>query len=400
MNTWAILHIINVGFIVILMVIHFQFTKKDFQTNRIFTALLFALGYQSLVMFLFSSKLILEVPHFGRTGTFSLYLIYPLAYLYIRNLLGQEKLHWFDLIHLIPILIYMVDFSEYFLQSAELKRQQMQWDFAHKNIFIAQSPRLFPKQFHFRFRALLASIYIILSVITWVKIFYNSDQKEVAVENRSIMQWSATLCILLVVGVIPGIVVDLFNIPIDLGFIQSASLYIATISFALFLFFRPDIIYGVKGLWVEEPVKFTPPEIKEELVENIKIDTTIRKTYLKEETVDNLAAALQAYLVKDKAFLINSFSITDLSIAIGYPTHQVSAYLNNHLEMNFNEYINSQRIDYLLKQLAENAEWRVFTLEALGQKVGFNNRYTFLNAFKKVTGETPSGYLKKMKASG
>ena len=62
--------------------------------------------------------------------------------------------------------------------------------------------------------------------------------------------------------------------------------------------------------------------------------------------------------------------------------------------MNFNEYINHQRITYLLGQLTENPEWRLFTLEALGQKVGFNNRYTFLNAFKKVTGETPSVYLK------
>lgn len=397
MNTWAILYIINVGFLVLLMVIHFRFTKRELQTNRIFTVLLFALAYQSFIMLLFSTKWILDFPHFGRTGTFALYLIYPLSYLYIRNLLEQEKLKWFDLIHLLPIFIYFIDFSSYFMQSAELKRQQMQIDFATQNLYIAQSPRLFPRQFHFRFRALLSSIYIILSVITWIKVFYNQKQEEIKIENRSIMQWTFTLCLLLVIGVIPGIVVDLFNIPLDLDYIQNASLYVATFCFALFLFFQPDIVYGVKGLWVEEPIKINYNDEPLNPEEDNKVELTIKKTYLKQEAVELMATALQDYLIKDKAFLKNSFSITDLSIAIGYPTHQVSAYLNNHLEMNFNEYINSQRINYLLKKLVDNPEWRMFTLEALGQKVGFNNRYTFLNAFKKVTGETPSAYLKKVK---
>jgi YesN/AraC family two-component response regulator len=65
--------------------------------------------------------------------------------------------------------------------------------------------------------------------------------------------------------------------------------------------------------------------------------------------------------------------------------------------MNFNEYINSYRINYLLEKLKENQDLQKFTLEALGQMVGFSNRYTFLNAFKKVTGETPSSYLKNRK---
>ena len=140
MNTWAILHIINAGFLAVLMIIHFRFTKKDFQANRLFSLTLFSLAYESFLMFLFSTKLILDVPHFGRTGTLALYLIYPSAYLYVRNLLNQEKLKWTDLIHLLPIVLYVIDFSAYFLQSAEIKRQQMQIDYATDNLYIAQSP--------------------------------------------------------------------------------------------------------------------------------------------------------------------------------------------------------------------------------------------------------------------
>jgi len=296
--------------------------------------MLLALAYVSFLMFLFSTKWILDMPHFGKTGTFALYLIYPLAYLYLRNLLGQKKFHWFDFIHLVPLFFYLVDFSEYFIQSSEIKRQQLQLDYLNQNLYIAH--------------------------------------------------------------IVPASVVDLFNIPIDLATIQNASIYTITLSFALFLFFRPDVIYGIRDLWgMESATTYKPVQVLKEYSEDSEIKSEARKIYLKEETAARLAVALQEHFLKDKAYLINSYSITDLSVSVGFPTHQVSAYLNAHLGMNFNEYINSQRIEYLLKKLTDTPEWRVFTLEALGQKVGFNNRYTFLNAFKKVTGETPSVYFKK-----
>ncbi len=396
MNIWAILHIINFGFLAVLMVIHFHFTKRDYHANRLFTLMLLALAYVSFLMFLFSTKWILDMPHFGKTGTFALYLIYPLAYLYLRNLLGQKKFHWFDFIHLVPLFFYLVDFSEYFIQSSEIKRQQLQLDYLNQNLYIAQSPKFFPKQFHFRFRTLLSCIYIVLSFREWFNAFYKQKEEEIITENKYIMHWTLALCILLIVGIVPASVVDLFNIPIDLATIQNASIYTITLSFALFLFFRPDVIYGIRDLWgMESATTYKPVQVLKEYSEDSEIKSEARKIYLKEETAARLAVALQEHFLKDKAYLINSYSITDLSVSVGFPTHQVSAYLNAHLGMNFNEYINSQRIEYLLKKLTDTPEWRVFTLEALGQKVGFNNRYTFLNAFKKATGETPSVYFKK-----
>lgn len=396
MNIWAILHIINTGFLAILMVIHFRFTKKDFHANRLFSLMLFALAYESFIMFLFSTKWILAMPHFGGTGTLALYLFYPLAYLYIRNLIGQEKFKWFDLIHLIPLIVFVADFSNFFMQSSELKRQQLQLDYARYNPYIAQSPRFFPQQFHFRLRTLVSVIYIVLSLSIWFNAFYNEKKEEVQKESKYIMHWTFALCILLIIGIVPASVIDLFNIPIDLENIQNASIYTIAISFALILFFRPDIIYGVKGLWITGPPYYYPPvQERQAYISHPDSKSASRKIFLKKETAGKLAASLQQHFLKDKAYLINSYSITDLSVAVGFPTHQVSAYLNTYLGMNFNEYINTQRIEYLLKRFHEEPEWQAFTLEALGQKVGFNNRYTFLNAFKKVTGETPSAYFKK-----
>jgi AraC-like DNA-binding protein len=400
MYTWGILHIINAGFLAVIMMIHFRFTKKDHAANRIFSFFLFSLAYISFQMFLFSTQWILDVPHFCRTGTLSLYLVYPMAYLYIRKLLYQEGWKWMDLIHLTPAFLYLIDFAPYFIQSAEQKRQQLLQDYAKQNVYITTTSWLFNRFFHFQFRTILSLTYIFLSIRTWVKVFLLQPQEDIKQENRSVMQWTGALCLILLLGNIPSFIVYLFHIPVQMDTIQNGSLYLATILFALFLFFRPDIVYGIRGLWVagvypmpETKLEELPP-IEEPLLEPEVIQ---KKVYLKEEIVDRLATAIERHFLSDKAYLKNSFSISDLSLAVGYPTYQVSAYLNNHLGMNFNEYINNQRIAYLLRQLSENPEWRLFTLEALGQKVGFNNRYTFLNAFKKVTGETPSVYLKTWK---
>lgn len=91
MNPWNFLYIINIGFIAIIFLIHFNYTRKDLAANRIFSFFLFSIGYMSLMIFLLSSQWMVKLPHLARTGNFVLYLIYPAAYLYTRKILKQES---------------------------------------------------------------------------------------------------------------------------------------------------------------------------------------------------------------------------------------------------------------------------------------------------------------------
>ncbi|HLO79699.1 MAG TPA: helix-turn-helix domain-containing protein [Chitinophagaceae bacterium] len=403
MDPWNFLLIINIGFIAIIFLIHFNFTKKDIAANRMFSLFLFCLGYTSFTLLLFSTKWILNVPHFARTGSLVLYLIYPSAYLYTRKILKQESWKRTDLLHLIPAILYIIDFIPYFLWDADQKRTKLLADFAKDNIYIIKESWLFPSDFHFIFRSLLSMFYVILVSKLWVDTFYKEESLEFRTENRSLMQWTFILTLLLLIGIMPSLIVYLFNIELNLANLTNSSIYFITICFALFLFFRPEIIYGVKGIWVPDVPSVsksksdTPlAEQKAEVDELVSVD---KKIYLKENIVEKIGEKIESYLAEEQAYLKSGFSISDLSFAIGHPVHQISAYLNNHVGMNFNEYTNRHRINYLLKKLKENKDWQRFTLEALGQQAGFSNRYTFLNAFKKVTGETPSAFLKNMKSN-
>jgi AraC-like DNA-binding protein len=403
MDPWNFLLIINIGFIAIIFLVHFNFTKKGFAANRLFSVFLFSIGYTSFTLLLFSTKWILDVPHFARTGNLALYMIYPSAYLYTRKILKQEGWKKTDLLHLIPVMLYVVDFMPYFLWDGDQKRLKLLADFAKDNVYIIRESWLFPSYFHFVFRSFISVFYVVLLARLWTETFYRDENVEFRSENRSLMQWTFVLILLLLIGIMPSVIVYLFQIELNLANLLNSSIYFITICFALFLFFRPEIIYGVKGIWVPDLPAGSPGRQEGRIEAQVPEKTGSedlalqKKIYLREDVVEMIGEKIGSYLTVEQAFLKTGFSISDLSDAVGHPVHQISAYLNSHLGMNFNEYINSYRINYLLKKLKENQDLQKFTLEALGQKAGFSNRYTFLNAFKKVTGETPSSYLKNRK---
>ena len=59
----------------------------------------------------------------------------------------------------------------------------------------------------------------------------------------------------------------------------------------------------------------------------------------------------------------------------------------------FREFLNRYRVDYFKENL-EKPGWKNLTLEAIAAECGFNSRITFISNFKKITGTTPSEYIK------
>lgn len=74
-------------------------------------------------------------------------------------------------------------------------------------------------------------------------------------------------------------------------------------------------------------------------------------------------------------------------ISSGYLSQLISA----HSSLNFNEYINSLRIEEAKKMLMMK-EYEKYTILAIGLESGFNSKSNFYNAFKKHTGKTPKEF--------
>ena len=105
---------------------------------------------------------------------------------------------------------------------------------------------------------------------------------------------------------------------------------------------------------------------------------------------------VRKHLDEKKSFLQHGYTLKMFSEETGVPVHYLSGFINKYYKMNFNEFINEYRVIHSIDKLLKK-EWMYKKLEAIASEAGFNNRNTFISAFKKVTGLKPSEFLKDIK---
>lgn len=103
---------------------------------------------------------------------------------------------------------------------------------------------------------------------------------------------------------------------------------------------------------------------------------------------------LTSKLLNELVFLDSSINVKDLANEIGTNEKYLSQVINKKYNKNFSNFINDYRINYA-KELLLNKEYSNYTIEAIGNLSGFNSKTAFNSTFKKLTGETPTGYKKK-----
>lgn len=115
---------------------------------------------------------------------------------------------------------------------------------------------------------------------------------------------------------------------------------------------------------------------------------------LSKEKCKHIQESLQIYMMQEKPYLRPDFKIAEAAKFTGYGLHEISYVLNSELNTNFADYINSFRVEELLKMMSESL-YEKYTLSAIAEKCGFNSKTTFYRAFKKYKGISPSEYFKR-----
>jgi len=116
-------------------------------------------------------------------------------------------------------------------------------------------------------------------------------------------------------------------------------------------------------------------------------------THLRPDHVVQIEHQLTEFLAVKQPFLKHCYTLKQLAEDTRIPLHHLSAFINQHYGMHFNDLINYYRVHHCKLKLL-NEEWKHKKLEAIGMESGFNNRNTFSTAFKKVIGVSPSQYIK------
>lgn len=96
---------------------------------------------------------------------------------------------------------------------------------------------------------------------------------------------------------------------------------------------------------------------------------------------------------EEKWFKNPSLSLREVAENLKISSNKLSWLLNERMNQNFNEYINSFRLVNFKKNALNPANGNL-TLLALAYESGFNSKSVFNTFFKKVEGMTPKAWVR------
>lgn len=96
-------------------------------------------------------------------------------------------------------------------------------------------------------------------------------------------------------------------------------------------------------------------------------------------------------------FLDKNVSLKQTANLLGTNTSYLSFVINSSKNKNFSKYISDLRIQYSIKKLTQDKKFRLYSIKAIANEVGFKSQEGFSKAFYKKTGIYPSLFIDNLK---
>lgn len=109
---------------------------------------------------------------------------------------------------------------------------------------------------------------------------------------------------------------------------------------------------------------------------------------------DRLANDISKVMESQQPFCSSDFSLTTLAALVDSNSKYVSQVINDVFKKNFSTFVNEYRVNLACERLTDQANFGHYSMNGIGDSVGFKTGATFTTVFKKMTGITPSVYQK------
>jgi AraC-like DNA-binding protein len=115
---------------------------------------------------------------------------------------------------------------------------------------------------------------------------------------------------------------------------------------------------------------------------------------LQPEVAERIHNDLGRLMLSEKTYRESELTLAGLADLLDVHPNNLSQVINSYENKNFYDYINQLRVEDF-KHIVHLPKNRQFTLLSLAFEAGFNSKTAFNRNFKKVTGLSPSAYLKE-----
>ncbi len=292
--------------------------------------------------------------------------------IYFYSISVVYKNHFFsfkEVLHFVPFILFLFYFSPFYLQSGEVKLSSL--------ANIRSSDPQVNLEFYI-IRSLQISQMLVYFIITYRMI---KDHLLKLANNKNELQFiNLTWVNYLNFGFVFFIIVMLTH-TISVGL--TSYKYIMIVD-SILMFSCAIMIYAaIYGIMKNPDIVKAKFKWKEK--------AKYSKSNLSEETVDKCIRKLKELMESEKVFKNSELKINDLAEQLSVSTHVLSQIINEKFGQNFFDFVNSYRIEEAKKMLL-NPNSTNFKIISIAFEVGFNNKSSFNNAFKKFENSTPSEF--------
>ena len=155
-------------------------------------------------------------------------------------------------------------------------------------------------------------------------------------------------------------------------------------------------------------VKEIPSEpIKEEVTNKIIPPTPPTEVIIEEKPMNNLSISSKTendllrkleLFEKNKGFIKKDVNLALLSKQFETNTKYLSEIIKTHRQKQFNSYLNELRVNYIVNRLQNEPKYINTKVSYLASDCGFASHSTFTTTFTQIMNESPSAFIKRIKA--
>lgn len=314
---------------------------------------------------IYSGKVIYLI-HLFRLDSPIHYLMGPTVYFFTLSTLNPNfKFKKIHLLHLLPFLINFIEFLPYYLNTTDFKLSN------YENL-MKQGSVIMPVHYFLKTTSQLC--YFVAQLFLFKKyqikkiLNHNSNHYQV---SWFVLYFGSQFILTTTSFIDHFSGLHLFGDPYRF-IIKMTAFFLYSIMVGLLFF--PNLLYGNTTIEKEIKDKYSHSKLSNEA----KIDI-----------LNNLNAFMKG---ENKPFLNEKIAMVEIAKILKVSTQQISQVINEKTNLNFNDFVNSFRIEEAKIMLLSNA-YSKLTIDAIAQKSGFRSKSAFYVAFKKHTGNTPKEFI-------
>lgn len=360
----------------LLMTFFLWFNPIKFFANRVLGWLTLIWAFTIFIFAMQSREFFVRFPHLFGIATGLALLYFPLLYIYIRSYLADKKWNVLALaVHFVPILVFFIAFSPFFIQSSEIKAESI-------NMGIPDFVKVILKMTDVV--VICQGIFYTILAVRFLHDFQFA--RKLSVQENSVVhrlkQFVVVNIILWSFGASGAFLeVMKFGVPYDLFNFFYLGLTCLTLGLGYFALKQPNLLIGMEFSTAWQLKK---PALVSGRTRN--------------EDIEKDAKLILEYIEKEKPYLKNDLGLQDLVEGSGLPKHRISEVFNSSLGKTFYDVINEYRTKEAI-QLIKEGKYREHTLSHIAEMAGFNSKATFNRIFKKITDQTPSEFIQSISSS-